>query len=330
VATPHDDLFRTTFPHPRHAAGWLRSVLPAAVVAAIDWATLAAANSRAPGLRLRAHLADLVFTVEQRARGGLVLVVVEHKAYADPELPAQLLRYCVHLRRLGQRRGGGPPPLVLPVVLYHGDEPLAPRGSPPDDAAAAALAELQPQMAFVVDDLSLRDEAAFRRADHTPLVQLTLLCLAFARGLAGSNVVAAIDRWGDLLAEVEADPGPPHPDDAIDAVGWYLLEVTEVKPEELQMAFARHLRHARDSILSTAQKLRLEGRVEGRAEGRTEGRAQGRTEGQAETVLRLLRRRFGPLAADVESRIRAGSSADVDRWTDRLLDAATLADVFAG
>ncbi|MBX3462872.1 MAG: hypothetical protein KF830_06855 [Planctomycetes bacterium] len=43
----------------------------------------------------------------------------------------------------------------------------------------------------------------------------------------------------------------------------------------------------------------------------------------------MLHRRFGELPADVTLRVRAGSLADPDRWTDRILDAETLADVFA-
>ncbi|WP_437756114.1 Rpn family recombination-promoting nuclease/putative transposase [Sorangium sp. So ce1389] len=39
--TPHDALFKATFSQPEHAAAALREVLPAAVAARIDFATLA-------------------------------------------------------------------------------------------------------------------------------------------------------------------------------------------------------------------------------------------------------------------------------------------------
>lgn len=69
-------------------------------------------------------------------------------------------------------------------------------------------------------------------------------------------------------------------------------------------------------------------REEGREEGREKGREEGRQEGEARVVLRLLRLKFGPLTPEVEERVR---SADADRlleWSERVLTAERLEDVF--
>jgi predicted transposase YdaD len=71
-------------------------------------------------------------------------------------------------------------------------------------------------------------------------------------------------------------------------------------------------------------------REEGRQEGHQEGRQAGRQEGEARVVLRQLRSKFGPLDPEVEERVR---SADPDRlleWSERLLNANSLEDVFQG
>lgn len=44
---------------------------------------------------------------------------------------------------------------------------------------------------------------------------------------------------------------------------------------------------------------------------------------------RQLRKRFGPLNADTEARLRAASSAEIEHWAERIFDARQLADVFA-
>jgi hypothetical protein len=52
--------------------------------------------------------------------------------------------------------------------------------------------------------------------------------------------------------------------------------------------------------------------------------------GRAEIVLRQLTRRFGSLPPTVTQRLTAGTIAELDRWAERLLDAASLDEVFAG
>ena len=58
------------------------------------------------------------------------------------------------------------------------------------------------------------------------------------------------------------------------------------------------------------------------------GKQAGRQEGEALLLQRLLTRRFGALPADCVARIRAASSEQLERWSDQVLDAKTLAEVF--
>ena len=58
------------------------------------------------------------------------------------------------------------------------------------------------------------------------------------------------------------------------------------------------------------------------------GKQAGRQEGEALLLQRLLTRRFGVLSADCVARIQAASSGQLERWSDRVLDARTLAEVF--
>ena len=58
----------------------------------------------------------------------------------------------------------------------------------------------------------------------------------------------------------------------------------------------------------------------GRHHGREEGRQEGLHDGAVETLLRLLRRRFGILGAEQQSRIRSLSSPQLDELAEALLD----------
>lgn len=320
MASPHDRLFRRTFGTPCHVIGWLVSVLPRPLADAFDWTTLAPLGEGVHGPRLRSGLLDAAFAVQSRD-GRRVLLILEHKSWHDPLLRSQVLRYSVYLRRAHRNRGSGTEPPLLAIVLTHGAEPRhATEGSDeptPDDAASALLQRAQPRQQLFVDDLAKQDEAALRRPGMTPFAQLTLLALRSLRGLATDAVVAAIDRWGDLLRQVEQQPGPIPGDDALEAFACYLLEVTQAPVDDLQMAFTRNLNQPRETLMTTAERLRQE------------GHARGRVEGLAEALLHLLQHRFGELPAESQQLVRKATAAELQRWMDRLLDAESLGDALA-
>ena len=56
---------------------------------------------------------------------------------------------------------------------------------------------------------------------------------------------------------------------------------------------------------------------------------RGTTEGQRSLLLRLIVRRFGPQPAELAARVEAGSAADLERWAERVLEAASIEDLFA-
>jgi hypothetical protein len=128
-----------------------------------------------------------------------------------------------------------------------------------------------------------------------------------------------------LLRAVDADDRAVGDGDAIERFGWYLLHVNDTPAEDVHMALEKHLQRREENFMSTAEKLRREGHAEGKVEGKVEGAAEGRSA----TLLRLLTRRFGPLPPHVEPRLRSATPAELDRFTDRVLDAPTLDAVFA-
>jgi hypothetical protein len=66
----------------------------------------------------------------------------------------------------------------------------------------------------------------------------------------------------------------------------------------------------------------------GVVEGFDKGRLEGETHGRAETLLRLMRRRYGAVPASVIDRVHAAGIEDLDRWADAVLDAPSLDAVF--
>ena len=88
-------------------------------------------------------------------------------------------------------------------------------------------------------------------------------------------------------------------------------------------------REARGEARGFARGL-ARGEARGEARGLAPGEACGEARGRAEMLLRLLRRRFGPVPADVDARVRAASIAELNEWFDVGVNAPNLDTVFKG
>ncbi len=75
-------------------------------------------------------------------------------------------------------------------------------------------------------------------------------------------------------------------------------------------------------------RQRQEGLQEGLQKGLQEGKQEGLQEGESTMLKRLLTRRFGNLPPSVQVQVSRASSAQIEAWFDRAVDALTLEDVF--
>ena len=64
------------------------------------------------------------------------------------------------------------------------------------------------------------------------------------------------------------------------------------------------------------------------AQEREQGRAEGKAAGKAETLLRLLERRFQSVPEPYQARVLAADAGQLDIWIDAVLDAENIEAVF--
>ena len=99
----------------------------------------------------------------------------------------------------------------------------------------------------------------------------------------------------------------------------------EVTPATLRKVIRQVRPEWEEEMLSIAAR---EWKAEGIAEGMAKGIVQGKTEGKADILLRQLRRKFHDLPSDVIERMQTATIDQLDDWSDRILDAKTLDEVF--
>jgi len=328
----HDQFAKQLLEQPGHADAFLRERLPQGVAARLTAAPAVDRSESFIDPLLGEHRGDRVFSLEtDTGTPILVWTMIEHKSRPEPDGLIQTLTGLAGIAARGAVRRENPdrsvwraPAPVFAVVLYHGARrwtlpmSLAEAYGLPAELVGAGLLDFR----YTLVDLGTIPDAELSR--HPPL-QAGLLVLKYA--VRDDDPMQTLER----LVAAAAGAGLTE----VVLVVRYLFKASEFADRtRLRQVLARILPGQEDEVMSTvAQELMAEGEakglVKGRAEGRAEGRVEGRAEGKVDILLRLLGRRFGPVAPEIAARVRAADAGQLDIWADRVLDAETLDAVFA-
>jgi predicted transposase/invertase (TIGR01784 family) len=321
VPTPHDALFKHVFSQPEHAASELLAVFPRELSARVDWTTLKVESGTFVDPDLTDRHTDLLFTVRCSGHGAFVYVLFEHQSRSEQLMAFRLLEYMVRI--WGAFRRDHPEadrlPAIIPVVLHHSGSGESAWTAPTaladiidlDPNTLGVVAAFIPQFRFLLDDLPAADDEALRRRSLLSAMTLFLL----QHGRSSPDLLAALQRWADVLAGIAAAPNGVA---ALAALLEYAFKVGDVPPEGLRRLVHQLGPVAEEAYMTTAQQLT--------EQVREEALARGKAEGKAEIVIRLLALRFGPLPETVSVRLRAAGPELLDVWAERVLTATSLDD----
>jgi predicted transposase/invertase (TIGR01784 family) len=315
--TRHDALFKAVFGQPEHARGALRAVVPAAMAEALDWSTLALQPGSFVDPGLNPSHTDLLYAAAWRSGAAApAYVLFEHQSSHDRWMPLRLLRYMVRIWEhwLKDHEHAEVLPAIVPVVLYHGDE----RWSAPQafdalldvpEVIRPALTEYVVRFAYVLDHLTeIPDDRLRTRSPTTALVDL---CLKHA--WRGAPFVAILSQSGDLMREARRTHEGR---EAFRFVVSYICVVNDAKHRQaLTAVLEREIGPEAKDIIMTIGEQFIE---------------QGIQQGERRLLLHQLRKRFGAqVNADTELRLASATPEQIALWADRVLSAATLAELFA-
>jgi hypothetical protein len=141
------------------------------------------------------------------------------------------------------------------------------------------------------------------------------------------RIVGAGAVLSAAMAEVDALPTEAPERDVLLPAMLRLLSERGLQPTAEDREFYMN---AQAIVQQWKQGIIEEGREKWRGEGRGEGLRDGVREGVRDTLTRLLRLRFGVGALDVaaSNRIASANVEELRRWTERILTAERVDDVF--
>jgi predicted transposase YdaD len=326
---PHDGFFKSIFSDPVHAAAELRAILPDRVARHIDWDSLQAVHASFVDAALSQRHGDLMFSARLVEGHEVYLwLLFEHQSTIDRWMPLRMLEMVVEFLK-GWRKEHPEAlrlPAILPIVLYQGATPwTAPRTLAElydlSDQALRDLSEFLLSLRFVLDDLRVTpDDALMER----PVDDLVRVALVVMKHVTSERVLDLLARLREEIVRLLATE---HGRIGLSGIVWY---IECVHPELNRFDILRHLgpvvgpeiTKTMESYEETLKRMWIEKHTR-------LARNEGKQEGQQELLLRLLARRFGALPEAVTAQVMNAGREELECWSDRILDAASLDDVFA-
>jgi predicted transposase/invertase (TIGR01784 family) len=327
-----DAFFKNSMARPEVVAPLLRQQLPAPLVEALDWSTLAIDPADFPDPIQSNRAADLIFRIHPNAdqeteTPAYIHVLFEHQSRAEDIMPYRILHYMVRLWERHLQNHSLPLPLVYPLVLHQAPRPWnkaqslgeilhLPEGVAFHDLLARSGTPLFPDFAFHLIDL---DTFNFDQLRHHTLCHAVLgLMKTIEKPLSQQQISATINLLHASLSGNNTD------------LYQQLLEYLFHNAQPIDKNHIIQHLHAMnttdpDSQPKTIADYLIEHGVE---QGIEQGREQGIHNGQRTVLLRLLQRRFGDLPQWVHDSVEEASPSRLESLIDGVLEASSLDDLF--
>ena len=313
--TGSDSLYHRLFSQPLMVEGLVREFVPEAMAAGVDFTRMTRVSAKFHADKGIRRDGDVVWCLPTRNGPDIYLyILLEFQSTIDRWMAVRMQVYVgllwqqlIEENKL-KRRDRLPP--VLPIVLYNGDRlwdaptELATLIALPMDSA---LWHWQPRVRY-----HLLDEGAFA---WESLARRDSLAAKLFRLEHCHDAVAL----GDLIDEVIVW-FRKHPD--CENLRRLFTEVVQqairgLKDPGTAITIPDDMWEVRTMLATRVQEWTRQWRAEGKAEGKAE-------------MLRLqLRRRFGALATEIEDRIGAANSDQLDEWSECLVDGKPLTEIFS-
>lgn len=312
----HDRLFKATFKDKEVAAAEFRALLPKALVDMLDFDNMVIEESMFVDDDLKSRQCDILYRIPLFAGGeAFIWLLFEHQSTNQKFMGLKFLGYMVRIweRWRKDHKGAKDLPIIIPLVLQH--DPAgwkAPARFADLYQGPSTLVEaLRPfilDFEYIIDDLAQAQDQELIDRPGPPAMPLTLLSLKARADIEPRHYQLLTQAFSALAAAGK------------DEIAHAILRYSALAAEDGEPIAAKAAAQAdedyRRVAMSYAEQLRAEGKAEGKAEGR---RA---------TVLSLVTLKFDAPDPETVRRINHGSDQDLDRWTKRVLTAATLEEFF--
>ncbi|MDG4550027.1 MAG: Rpn family recombination-promoting nuclease/putative transposase [Candidatus Contendobacter sp.] len=315
----HDDdaSYKTLFSAPEVVRDLILGFVPDEWLHGLDYATLERVSGSYVTDDLRDRADDIVWRAKVEGEWVYLYILIEFQSTVDPWMAVRIMTYVGLLYQdlikqkqvLPERRL----PPVLPIVLYNGDGHWTAKTNVADliPKAPGLLARYIPHLEYL-----LIDENRYDLAELVAMENLVAAAIRFERPESETSLMTLIETVNGWLE------GQPELKRTFAL--WIRAMVLRHSRNHLVLPKVRDLKELTMTLTDRFDAWAREYEQKGLEKGLEKGLAQG----ESLLLQRQLARRFGPLPNDVIAQLGTATTEQLECWGDRVLDAASLEDVF--
>ncbi|MFN2341460.1 MAG: Rpn family recombination-promoting nuclease/putative transposase [Halanaerobium sp.] len=264
MATPHDKFFKEMFSKKEVAESFIKNYFTQDLLELFNTDDLEITKDSFVDEDLKEFFSDVVYRVKLNDQDAFIYCLFEHKSYPDKKVSFQLLKYMTKIWDLYlKQKNSGKLPVILPLLIYHGgksyniDKRFSSRFN-----IQANTEKFIPDFEYLLFDFSKYSDLKIIGSIQLQIV-LKILHTSFIDNdydKIFSEILELIKKLNDAESILEYFTTGMK----------YILEIKDYDFDVMHNKVNLIIPERSETFMSTANKLREEGKLVGMKEGRKE------------------------------------------------------------
>ncbi len=319
----HDNSYKHLFSHVSMIEDLLKGFVKEAWVEELDFATLEKVNGSYVSDDLRGRSDDIVWRVRWGEDWLYVYLLLEFQSSNDPWMAVRIMTYLgllyqdlIESKQFAvHSRGAKKLPPVLPIVLYNGDPAwtAATDVSELIQVIPGGLAKYRPSLQYL-----MLSEREYQDEELKPLENLVAALFRLENSRSPQRLLEVVTGLLEWLS------GPEQDTLRRAFTVWFRRVLFPARFDDGEQPVLEELIEVKTML---AERVK-EWNQESMERGIQKGMQKGMQKGAVQILARLLENKFGKLSPDFLDQLHGADENQIIDWSERILSAETLGDVF--
>ena len=268
MATPHDKFFKEMFSKKKVAESFIKNYFPQDLLELFNTDDLEITKDSFVDEDLKEFFSDVVYRVKLNDQDAFIYCLFEHKSYPDKKVSFQLLKYMTKIWDLYlKQKNSGKLPVILPLLIYHGGK------SYNIDKRFSSRFNIQANTEKFIPDFEylLFDFSKYSDLEIIGSIQLQIVLKILHTSFIDNDYDKIFSEILELIKKLN---------DAESILEYfttgmkYILEIKDYDFDVTHNKVNLIIPERSETFMSTANKLREEGKLDGIKKGIKEGRKE--------------------------------------------------------